>query len=172
MLTNELVSCQSARKLQSAETCVDEQIIPFPGRVYSLLFTHNGRSECCHFGPTYAQKQTCPLTFLIFRTALFIHESSFRWLLGRMQFYQKACLLKSNLLKQCFNVIFFSEIPNQNMLLTPKEIMWLQFLLGRTRGILWHGILTTKLTEMGKTVVESWFFFFNDGFVLELWSIF
>lgn len=62
MLKNELVSCQSARKLQSAETCVDEQIIPFPGQVYTLLFTHNGRSEYCHFGPTYAQKQTCPLT--------------------------------------------------------------------------------------------------------------
>lgn len=45
MLTNELVSCQSARKLQSAETCVDEQIIPFPGQVYTLLFTHNGRKN-------------------------------------------------------------------------------------------------------------------------------
>lgn len=37
MLTNELVSCQSARKLQSAESCVDEQIIP---QVSQVKFTH------------------------------------------------------------------------------------------------------------------------------------
>lgn len=172
MLTNELVSCQSARKLQSAETCVDEQIIPFPGQVYTLLFTHNGRSECCHFGPTYAQKQTCPLTFLIFRTALFIHESSFRWLLGRMQFYQKACLLKSNLLKQCFNVIFFSEIPNQNVI-NPKGnyVVTVPSRENKRNIMTWNTY--NKINRNGQNCRRKLFcFFFNDGFVLELWSIF